>query len=387
AFRLDLLKQARRVIDRMAADFGDATSGLRRLHESGVEIQGGPQYGRLLDLLDYESRQSELAVTLNIGADGEVKDLVLHDLRENEKNPFYTSPWRRLLLRVKSFFHGYQLSQKVIVQHILRQVFQEIAPALVPLVQMLGHLEVYLASLAFRERMEAENLPVSLATVEPDLPVRLRGLFNPLLLAGEERPVACDVGPADPLSITIVTGPNSGGKTRLLQGMGLAQLLGQSGLYVPAAEARLPLVRGMFVSLVETETAHQAEGRLGREMMRIRSLFASMGSPSLVILDELCSGTNPREGEEIFDLVLRMLDRLGTVAFISTHFLEFAKRLETERPIPGMKFLRVESNDDLSSTYQFLPGVAETSLAAATAERLGVTFEALSELIDGRPDD
>ena len=185
-------------------------------------------------------------------------------------------------------------------------------------------------------------------------------------------------------TITVITGPNSGGKTRLLQTVGLVQLLGQSGLYVPAVEANLPQIQGLFVSLVENETADQAEGRLGRELMRIRSLFESMGSPSMVILDELCSGTNPSEGTEIFTMVLKLLDRLETVAFVSTHFLDFAKTLEERPPVDCLGFLRVESAEDLSSTYQFLPGVAETSLAAATAERLGVGFEQLAELIAAR---
>ncbi len=182
----------------------------------------------------------------------------------------------------------------------------------------------------------------------------------------------------------MVTGPNSGGKTRLLQTLGLIQMLGQSGLYVPAAEAELPLAEGMFVSLVESEAADQAEGRLGREMMRIRGLFEGVGSPAVVILDELCSGTNPSEGTEMFSLVLHLLERLETVSFISTHFLDFAQLLHDEKPIPGLEFLQVEIDEHQRSTYQFLPGVAETSLAAVTAERLGVTFEQLAELIDRR---
>ena len=184
----------------------------------------------------------------------------------------------------------------------------------------------------------------------------------------------------------MITGPNSGGKTRLLQTVGLTQLLAQSGLFVPAAEAELPLVKGLFVSLVENESADQAEGRLGRELMRIRSLFESVGSPSMVILDELCSGTNPSEGTEIFEMVIRLLGRLDTLAFISTHFLDFARGLEADPPIRDLEFLQVESSADLCSTYQFLPGVADSSLARATAERLGVTFEDLDALIDRRQD-
>lgn len=104
----------------------------------------------------------------------------------------------------------------------------------------------------------------------------------------------------------------------------------------------------------------------------------------MVIVDELCSGTNPAEGTEIMAMVLRLLDRLGARAFISTHFLDFARGLAEDPIVDSLEFLQVESREDLTSTYQFVPGVAESSLASATAKRLGVTFEELAALIDRR---
>ncbi len=83
-------------------------------------------------------------------------------------------------------------------------------------------------------------------------------------------------------------------------------------------------------------------------------------------------------------MVVQLLGRLETVAFISTHFLDFARELELSPPAPSLEFLQVETDEQLASTYQFRPGVAETSLATATAERLGVSFEQLSALIDRR---
>lgn len=384
AFRLDILKQARWVIDHMAESFAGARSGLRRLSTTGRGIQGSEQYRVLADLLEFESRLSTVTVALGVGGDGEIKHLEIRDVADEVENRFYRSPLRRALLRLKLFLlYGYRLSRKEILNRLLREVFLRISPALTPLVQLVGQLEFYLAGLSFRRQAEARSLATSLARFDEGEPLELLEVWNPLLLANEE-PVPCTLESGKRHTITLVTGPNSGGKTRLLQALGLTQILGQSGLYVAARSARLQLMRGMFVSLVETETADQAEGRLGRELLRIRNLFETVGSPSMVILDELCSGTNPAEGTEIIALVLRLLDRLDTVAFISTHFLDFARGLAAEPPVGSLEFLQVESRPDLTSTYQFVPGVAATSLAAATAERLGVTFEELSELIDRR---
>ena len=118
------------------------------------------------------------------------------------------------------------------------------------------------------------------------------------------------------------------------------------------------------------------------ELIRIRALFEKLPPGAMVILDELCSGTNPSEGEDIFELVVGMLTRLQPQAFITTHFLAFAERLEKEHKIRDLRFLQVELGPDHEPTYQFVPGVAHTSLAGHAAARLGVTGEQLLSLIE-----
>jgi DNA mismatch repair protein MutS2 len=211
--------------------------------------------------------------------------------------------------------------------------------------------------------------------------VEISRLYNPLLLAGKSRPVPCDLRTAHGDAVVVVTGPNSGGKTRLLQSIGLAQLLGQAGLFVTAEKAVLPQLSGMFVSLIEEAKSDQPEGQLGMELLRIRRLFEGLGFNSLVLLDELCSGTNPSEGEEIARLVISLLPELKSPVFLTTHLLNLATKLQEEPPVPHLQFLQVELDHAERPTYGFLPGVAKTSLAHKTAARLGVTQGELSELI------
>jgi DNA mismatch repair protein MutS2 len=164
-----------------------------------------------------------------------------------------------------------------------------------------------------------------------------------------------------------------------LQSLALAQLLGQAGLFVPAAQVRLPWVNGLFASLIDRIDAGQVEGRLGTELLRIRRLFEVLKAGSMVLMDELCSGTNPNEGEELQQLVLEMLAELRPRAFVTTHFLQFAAKLA--HTTPGLRFLQVELDAEERPTYGFVPGVASTSLAHRVAERLGVTRSALRELM------
>jgi DNA mismatch repair protein MutS2 len=245
---------------------------------------------------------------------------------------------------------------------------------------LVGHLEVYLTARGFADAARQCGLDVALAEVSERGELRYDRLFNPLLLVQQQTPVPCDVHIESPASICVVTGPNSGGKTRLLQGIGLAQVLAQNGLYVPAARAVVPLVRGQFASLVQSDTSDQVEGRLGTELMRIRALFENIRPNSIVLLDELCSGTNPSEAAEIVLMVLRLLAELSPRAFITTHFLDLARSLAATGDREAIEFLQVEMDGE-RSTYQFVEGVAQTSMATETARRLGVDFERLSEEI------
>jgi len=382
AYRLEILDQAKGVIDAMAQDFEHARSGLRRLSEAGRAIQASEDYGLLSALLDWDQRLASLNVDIDVGASGRITRLQIRKIVENKENRFYRTPWQRFSERMRIFFSGYRISEAELVGRLVQEVFLKVSPALTPLVQVLGHLEFYLTSLEFRAKAAAKGLETCLAHFDdtPE-PLEYRELFNPFLLH-QRILVPCGVENRHERSVTLITGPNSGGKTRLLQALGLAQLLGQSGLFVPAAEARLSVVDGMFVSLVAHEEVDQAEGRLGRELVRIKAMFEHMGTSAMVILDELCSGTNPSEAIEVFSMVLRLLELKGPTAFITTHFLDYARELERDPPVHSLDFLQVEIDERQQSTYQFVPGVAETSLAAAMAKRLGVTYEELANGLD-----
>lgn len=379
-FRLEILEQSRETVDLLAADFTRAHSGLQRLHECGSQIQRTHEYKLLVDLLDYENHLAKLIFRVRLGADGKIRDLELDDLLENTNNPFYRPPWRRLKDRVELMRRGYDFSRKEVVSRVVGKAFLQIRSWLRPLLQLVGHLSFYLSVLSFRDQARELGLEVSMATVGEDHTLELEGLFNPLLFR-QGRPVPTAFIADGQETIMMITGPNSGGKTRLLQAVGLAQMLGQGGVYVPAARARIPLLNGLFASITERATVDQIEGRLGTELLRIRELFEAASPRSMLIMDELCSGTNPSEAEEIVLMVLQLLQSLSPVALITTHFLDFSRRLQSRKPISLLRFLQVELDDDQQSTYQFVPGVAATSLAAHTAERLGVTFEELSKLV------
>lgn len=380
---LDLLLLVKDILDCTATGFHTSKSGLVRLHEFGKRVQDTEAYRSLADLLRYDEALATLNLKVRVGADGRIRGFQVLAIQEDQQNPFVTSPVRRWLSKVELFVRGFHFSDGEVMARLIDAVFDGIQDEIVRFVQLMGDVELYLGALGFRELAIESGLEVCLPElVGPQDERRVERLFNPLLLVHGIKPVPCTLEADRHDTIVLLTGPNSGGKTRLLQSLGLMQLLAQCGLFVPAKHASLALVPSLVVSLIQETKADQAEGRLGMELVRIRELFERLPPGAMVILDELCSGTNPSEGEEIFELVVRMLEKLQPQAWITTHFLAFAARLEKEKKIGALRFLQVMLGPDQQATYQFGPGVAHTSLAGQAAARLGVTGDQLMQLID-----
>lgn len=379
--RLGILAAVRRVIESLAGDFTGTTSGLERLHRFGQSLLGSTGYRRLCELSDYEQKRAELDLRVGVGFDGRIRSFQTIERRENRSNSFYSTPLGRLWTRLSLLADGYHASSGEILSRLIDGVFSELEGEVLFFFQLIGDIEVYLGALGFRRLAARAGLEVCLPELSDQGPRSFVGLFNPWLVAYGRPCTPCDLELGAREHLVIITGPNSGGKTRLLQSLCLSQLLGQAGLFVPAARAELRWATGLFASLLEHSEPDPVEGRLGTELLRIRRLFEHLRAGSLVVMDELCSGTNPSEGEALMQLVLEALHQLSPQAFITTHFLELAAHLQASTR--EHRFLQAELDRDDTPTFRFVEGVARTSLAHRVAERLGVTRESLRELMLG----
>ncbi|HEX6245996.1 MAG TPA: DNA mismatch repair protein [Polyangiales bacterium] len=380
--RLDILKALHALFEPMSSPaFARSTSALSRLSAFAAEVRNGESYARLSDLLHYERERAYADLSVQLSADGNVRALRVHALREDKQSRYHTPLGLRWLGRFWLWVRGYRITEGEVLDRWLDQVFEGMAEQLPALLQLTGDLDVLLSGVAFHDQCQARGMQTSFAEfVDAGEAEEVQALFNPLLFTLDVRPVSCDLTVPAARTATLITGPNSGGKTRLLQARGLLQLCAQAGMPVPATRARIPFVPGIFASLTQPGGAEQVEGRLGTELMRIRMLFERAELGSLLLIDELCSGTSPSEGEELFRMVLELLADLQPKAFVSTHFLAVAAELMSQPGELSLSFLQVELGQDERPTHRFVPGVAATSLARRTAQRLGVTRDELRGL-------
>ncbi|HET9959423.1 MAG TPA: DNA mismatch repair protein, partial [Polyangiaceae bacterium] len=271
--QLDVLGVLKEIIDGLSTGFRTARSGLHLLNYFGESVRRSEPYQALSDLLSFDGQLATLSLNVEVGADGRLRGFQIQALRENQENPFVNPAWRRWLAKLELFVRGYKFGDGEIMARLVDAVFSGLEDVTVGLVQLLGDLEFYLAALSFRDHAASAGLAVCLPElVEAHEPRVLLGLFNPFLLA-QGSAVPCNLVSDSFTTTTLVTGPNSGGKTRLLQAIGLAQVLAQAGLFVPARSGSIALTQGLVVSLIEETKSDQTEGRLGMELMRIRTLF------------------------------------------------------------------------------------------------------------------
>jgi len=379
--RVATLRALRDVIVGLASRFDASTTGLARLRAFGETLAEMPAYRELSGLLDYEDGLAIVDLRLRVGSDGSVRGFTMVEAREARESPFYRTPFGRFFTRFVMWLRGYRFGEIELLARAVDQVFSPYEQRVVELLQLSADLEVYLGCLGFRDLALERGLSVCLPELAREGKRAYHGLFNPLLLQGRAQPKPCAFENENADIIVMITGPNSGGKTRLLQALGITQLLAQGGFFVPARSARLLWTQGLFLSLFQEVSAGQREGRLGTELARIRELFEEVSPGDLALIDELCSGTNPSEAEALIRLVLELLTELRPQVFVTTHFLSFAAELSERPPAVGMEFLQAAIDERNRPTYAFVPGVAKTSLAAETAARLGVTLEELVTLV------
>lgn len=176
--------------------------------------------------------------------------------------------------------------------------------------------------------------------------------------------------------ILIITGPNTGGKTVTLKTVALLSMLNQSGFPIPAAEGTsLPFFKSVYADIGDEQSLDESLSTFGGHMKNIARILREADGDSLVLLDELGSGTDPQEGGAIAMATLDELIRRDSFVLVTTHHGILKNYGYTH---PSCTNASVEFDaDTLSPTYRILMGVPGESHALDIAERNGLPENAV----------
>lgn len=257
--------------------------------------------------------------------------------------------------------------EKYEVDRILAELSGEILPHAADILTnltLLIDLDVVQAKARYARELKATRPNVSTENL-----IELFKARHPLI--SEDEIVPNDIALGGAYKTIVVTGPNTGGKTVILKTLGLLQMMGQSGLYLPVEEeSSIGVFNHILSDIGDEQSIEQSLSTFSSHLTTIVSVLEVIDKDSLILFDELGAGTDPQEGAALAIAILDHIGAVGSYAMITSHYPEL-KLYGYNRPETMNASMEFDI-DTLSPTYKFKMGVPGRSNAFEIARRLGL---------------
>ncbi len=342
-----------------------------RLQKTADEIVTSSRYARHVQETYAVVRSGRLVIPFKIAAKGLFQGIV-HDTSQSGQTVFFEP---------EELVH---LNNEVKMAEI--EVAREIARILAELSALaarrsddLLRCRDALARLDFIQArcLLAEELCAAEPTVVDSGEVSLRAARHPLMVLARKDVVPNDLSLGRPSPCLILTGPNAGGKTVALKTLGLLTLMGMAGLSIPASpDSTVSVFPQVFAAVGDEQSVERDLSTYSAHVKRLNEILAGADRGSLVLLDEVVSGTDPREGAAIARGFLETLADREVRVLATTHFEELKGIAFEDRRFENgsMEF----DTEALHPTYRLRIGVPGRSMAMEIARALGFPEEVLS---------
>lgn len=268
----------------------------------------------------------------------------------------------------------------------IERILMALSEALMPYQEELKRNEWVVAHLDYIQARAhyAKSLEATRPKFSDQQIVAIYQARHPLIAADKIMPNDIILG--EHYQALIITGPNTGGKTILLKTLGLLQLMGQSGLHIPAeAGSRLGIFDAVYADIGDEQSIEQNLSTFSSHMTNIVSILNQVTDRSLVLFDELGSGTDPQEGALLAMAILNHLRKIGTLVMATTHYPEL--KLYAHETANTLNASMEFDAQTLSPTYRLLLGVPGRSNAFDISGRLGLDPSILEEARQGIKED
>lgn len=337
-----------------------------RVRERLDQLIKSPTQSKYLQEALVTQRDGRFVVPVKSEYRSEIKGLV-HDTSSSGATLFIEP---MAVVEANNEIRVLQAKEKQEVDRIIMELsvkVGEFAESIIYSYRSLVEIDLYFAKASLAYKMKA-TVPNILQTGEIDLKRARHPLIDP------EKVVPIDVNLGKDFNTLVITGPNTGGKTVTLKTMGLLTLMAMCGLMLPVAEnSSISVYKKVLVDIGDEQSIEQSLSTFSAHMTNIVSILEVAGDSSLVLLDELGSGTDPVEGAALAISIIEKLRERDCRIMATTHYPEIKLyALETRGVVNGSCEFDVET---LRPTYRLLIGVPGRSNAFAISEKLGLDPE------------
>ncbi len=259
------------------------------------------------------------------------------------------------------------------IDRILRELTDRLRDSVHPILRSLeicGHLESVYAKSRFANSIFALTPQLVVQRSPQELQFTLIEARHPFLIAklGKEKTIPFTIELNNDQHTLVLTGPNAGGKTVLLKTVGMTLLLAYAGLPIPSGEGSIiPSIDGLYVDIGDSQSIADDLSTFSSHIQSLKNILAQVNEYSVVLLDEIGSGTAPEEGGALAESILEHLTKFAGFTIATTHYGRLAGYAEAvDGAINGsMEFVQTS----LTPSYRFQIGIPGSSHAFEIAER------------------
>ena len=345
------------------------------------ELLNNPEFSKHLQEQIYTVRDDRIVFQVRASSKSKVQGIV-HDVSATSKS-FYIEP--NQLIPLSNKIREIKLKIHAEMVKILKALSKEIntdANSVIDSINLIADLDVH-----FTKARYAIKTDCVLPEILKKKQIKFLEMRHPLLINRAENLVANDFNIGNGFDSLIITGSNTGGKTVSLKTVGLLVLMFKSGIFLPCTKAEVYPYEDVFADIGDEQNIFQNLSTFSSHMKNLINIINNSNENSLVLVDEICAGTDPLEGAILAEVILNKLSQKEATTIVTTHYGQLKSlAYANDRFKNGCVEFDMKT---LKPTYKLIIGVPGLSNAIAISSNLGLSPELVNnacEMLNSQKD-
>lgn len=300
---------------------------------------------------------------------------IVHDVSQSNQT-FFIEP--EILVGLNNKIREIEVSINIEIEKILKVLSNRIGEHFEEIKN--SNLQLTELDFIFAKAKYSASFDGTSAKISDEKVINLKMMKNPVLIKSKTDIVENDFYINSEKNCMIITGSNTGGKTVVLKTAGLCTLMTKAGLHIPCYEAEIYPFKKVFADIGDEQSIVQNLSTFSSHMTNIVNIINRADNETLILLDEIAAGTDPKEGASLAQAILEFLQKQGAFIVATTHYGELKSLAYLKQ---GFVNASVEFNiKTLQPTYKLLIGIPGASNAISIGKNLGLKNEIIENARD-----